>query len=209
MKLVIGDKNFSSWSLRPWMVLKHSGLPFREVKVGLDRPNTDRQIRRHSPSGLVPVLIDGKTTIWDSLAISEYIAERVPTLLPEDRARRGVMRSYVAEMHSSFSSLRAQMSMDVQMKVKLGHLTSGTISDIQRILELWEKALKVSGGPYLFGSFTIADAFFAPVVTRFVSYGVEIKSVRCRKYMKTMLADPHLSAWIRDAKKEKPYRVKF
>ncbi len=195
--------------MRPWLALRHSGLPFREVKVGLDRPDSDRRIRRYSSSGLVPALIVDKTTIWDSLAICEYIAERAPHLLPGDPLARAVMRSYCAEMHSGFAAMRSQLSMDIQLSVKLGHLTDGTIANIERVLALWEAALKKSRGPYLFGEFSLADCFFAPVVMRFVSYGVSVRSPRCRAYIKAMRANPHVAAWVREAMREKPYRVRF
>lgn len=211
LTIVIGDKNFSSWSMRPWVLLKASGLKFREVKIGLDRPDTAKRIKKVSPNGLVPALIHGKTTVWDSLAICEYIAELAPEakLLPADPKARALMRSYVAEMHSGFSNLRNQMSMDINLRMDMGHLMDGTIADIERILELWENALKKSKGPFLFGHFTIADAFFAPVVTRFVSYGVRIRGPRCRAYMKAMQKHPAVAAWVKGARKERPYRVKF
>ncbi len=211
LELVIGDKNLSSWSMRPWLVLKKSGLPHKETQILLDRPNTAREIQKHSPSGKVPVLHHGKTTVWDSLAIAEYLAELAPEaqLWPRQASQRAVARSYVAEMHSGFSSLRSQLSMDIQLRIQIRHLTSGTISDIERILELWQLALKASGGPFLFGNFGIVDAFYAPVVMRFVSYGIKIKNKQVLKYLEKIQNDNDVADWVREAKKEKPYFVEF
>ncbi len=211
LTLVIGDKNLSSWSMRPWLALKHSGLSFKEKKIFLDKPNSKKEILKVSPSGKVPALIDGKTIVWDSLAICEYIAELAPSvnLLPEDARVRAVARSYISEMHSGFQSLRSQMSMDIQLKIKMNHLTSQTIADIERIVELWKSALRNSGGPYLFGQFTIADAFYAPVVMRFHSYGVTLKDRHCKKYVRQMLDNKHIKEWVTEAKKEKSVRLIF
>lgn len=191
--------------------MKHSGLKFKEKKILLDRPGTARQIQKFSPSKKVPALIEGDLSIWDSLAICERIAELAPAaqLWPNDEKDRALARSMVAEMHSSFQSMRGQLSMDIVLRMKIKHLTSGTIADIQRILEIWQVALRRSGGPYLFGHFTIADAFFAPVVMRFQSYGINVKNSACQKYIKTILRDKFVREWIRDAKKEKTFDVEF
>lgn len=211
LKLIIGDKNLSSWSMRPWLVLKSSGLPFDEIKIALDRPETAEQLAEHSPSGRVPVLVDGGMYVWDSLSICEYIAELAPDkeLWPADPRERAIARSYVAEMHSGFQSLRDQMSMDLSLRMKIKHIAPQTVANIQRILDLWASALEYSGGPFLFGSFGIVDAFYAPVVFRFISYGIKIKNPRLQKYMKAIVAQPAVNSWVQAAKKEKSYQVTF
>jgi len=212
LELIIGDKNLSSWSMRPWLVLKASGLPFKETKILLDRPDTAKKIKKHSPTGKVPVLKHGsRFPIWDSLSICEYIAELAPekNLWPEDPEWRGIARSFAAEMHSGFTSLRSQLSMDIQLRTQIKHLTPQTIADIDRILHIWKMSMKTLGGPYLFKDFTIADAFFAPVVMRFVSYGIEISDKPTRAYMNHILKNPHVKEWIAGAKKEKAHIVKF
>ncbi len=197
--------------MRPWLVLKHSGLAFTEKKIILDKPNSKKEIFKFSPSGRVPALLHGSTTIWDSLSICEYIAELAPEaqLLPEDPRVRAIVRSYVAEMHSGFQSLRSQMSMDIQLKIKLNHITPQTMADIDRVVELWKSALGTCGGPYLFGQFTVADAFYAPVVMRFQSYGVVLKDRRCQGYVRKVLSNKFVKEWIKDARKEKSVRFKF
>lgn len=220
LKLYIGDKNLSSWSLRPWLVLKKSGLSFEEILIPLDRPETSKQIKNVSPTGRVPCLHHKGLTIWDSLAISEYIAEiaaeqKPPVQLwPEGRAEKATARSYCAEMHSGFTGLRQQLSMDLRLRMEIVHLQQQTIQDIQRILELWEQALQKSQGPnsqgpFLFGEWSIADAFYTPVVFRFQSYGVQIRSERIKLYMKQVLADPAVREWEQAALLETPVRLEF
>lgn len=209
LQLVIGDKNLSSWSMRAWLVAEISGLPYKEILIPLDQPTSSAKIKRYSPSGKVPCLIDGTIAIWDSLAIAEYLAELAPqkNLWPENTKRRALSRAYCAEMHSSFASLRAQLSMDIRLRIKVRHLTPGTVTDIKRILELWEKALRQNHGPFLFGrEFGIVDAFFAPVVMRFISYGIEIKSARIHAYMQKVTKHPAVKAWISAGLREKKYR---
>lgn len=207
--LVIGNKNLSSWSLRPWLVLKASGLKFKEINIELDTSKTTEIIKKYSPTGKVPVLIHGDLHVWDSLAISEYIAELAADLVPEknlwpadiqDRARA---RSYVSEMHSGFMSLRSQLSMDISLRIKIKHLVPGTISDIQRIINIMDESLKNSKGPYLFGEFGIVDAYYAPVFFRFQSYGIEIKNKRVQKYMQTILKLDIVQDWVKASQKEK------
>lgn len=209
--LIIGDKAYSSWSLRAWLVAVQSGLPFREIIVPLDTPKTAAKIAKHSPSGKVPALKHGSTVVWDTLAIAEYLHELSPEakLWPEDAMLRAIARSYAAEMHSGFASLRSQLSMDIQMKTKIRHLTPATIADIERILQMWKSALKKSKGPYLFGDFCIADAFFAPVVFRFLSYGVQIKDKSVQKYMQAILEHHGVEYWMAEAMKEKNYVPTF
>lgn len=206
MILVIGDKNLSSWSMRPWLAMRAAGLPFKEVKILLDQPNTAEKIKRYSPSGRVPLLLHGDLRVWDSLAICEYLAETFKnhSLWPADKGDRALARSMVAEMHSSFQSLRNQLSMDIRLRTHIRHLTSATEDDICRITQLWGECLKKTSGPFLFGEFGIVDAFYAPVVFRFISYGIKIKNKKIGQYMKSVASHPSVKEWVKEAKKEKP-----
>lgn len=197
--------------MRPWLVAKASGLKINYVQVKLDTPQTAKSIAKHSLSGKVPVLKYQNQTIWDSLAICETLAELVPNknLWPADQATRAEARAYVCEMHSGFQSLRSQLSMDINLRMNINHLLPQTKSDIKRILQMWTLALKKHRGPYLFGEFTIADAFFAPIVFRFQSYGIKIRSPLIHKYMRQIKSNPHVKEWVRLAKKERPYRLHF
>lgn len=211
--LVIGNKNLSSWSMRPWLVLKASGLKFKEINIELDTPETTKNIKQYSPTGKVPVLVHGDLHVWDSLAISEYIAELTADLAPDknlwpvDLQDRAIARSYVAEMHSGFMSLRNQLSMDISLRTEIKHLVPGTISDIERIISMWDEALSNSKGPFLFGEFGIVDAFYAPVVFRFQSYGIQIKNKKVQKYMQSILKLDIVQEWVKSSGKEKykPY----
>ena len=209
--LVIGDKTLSSWSLRAWLCAVQTGAPFKEICIALDTPKTSAQIKKHSPSGKVPVLIHGQNTVWDTLAIAEYLYELYPEsgLWPKDPKARAMARSYTAEMHSGFMSLRSQCSMDLSLRIQIKHLTSGTVADIQRLLNMWTAALKKSKGPYLFGDFCIADAFFTPVVFRFISYGIQISDKTVLQYMQNIQEHHGVQFWVEEAKKEKLYRQKF
>ena len=211
LTLVIGDKNLSSWSMRPWLVLKASGLPFAEKKITLDTSSTRKTISRFSPSGRVPVLIHDKLKIWDSLAICEYIAELAPNrkLWPAHAAHRALARSLVTEMHSGFQSLRSQLPMDIQLRMKIKHLSAQTVSDIERIVHIWSQSMKTNGGPFLFGDFNIVDAFYAPVVMRFLSYQIQIKDKRVLQYIKNMSKQKYIETWIQDAQKEKTAKLVF
>lgn len=184
--------------MRPWLVLTHSGLSFEEVLIELDLPGTTAQLRELSPSGRVPCLHHGSLRVWDSLAICEYVAELAPNrnLWPQDPRRRAIARSYAAEMHSGFESLRQQLSMDIRLRMEIRHLSSGTITDIKRIIKLWESALTESKGPYLFGEFSVADAFYAPVVFRFLSYGVPISSQLVTQYMRAIEQFEPVRQWV-------------
>lgn len=210
-ELVIGDKTFSSWSMRAWLVAVQSGLPFKETLIQLDTPQTEAAIAKHSPSGKVPVLKHGKTVVWDSLAIAEYLNELSPEaqLWPADAALRAQARSFAAEMHSGFASLRGELSMDLRQKTEVHHLSSRAVDDIMRVLELWTLALSKSQGPYLFGDFCIADAFFAPVVFRFKTYGIKIKDKGLQAYMKNIEAHHGVEFWLSEARKEKIEPVVF
>ena len=211
LQLVIGDKNLSSWSLRAWLVAKISGLKFKEVLILLDRPETKNALAKYSPSQKVPCLHFDSEKIWDSLAISETFAELAPdkNLWPKDSAERALARAYTAEMHSGFASIRNQLSMDIRLRMKIRHLTPQTISEIERIKTLWETALEKSSGPFLFGSFGIVDAFYAPVVFRFQSYGIEFTSQSINNYMKAVLDFAPVREWSDAALKESALEQKF
>ena len=212
LRLVIGDKYLSSWSLRPWLVMKASGLAYEEVIVRLDRPGTSAELAKYSASKKVPVLIECGIAIWDSLAICERIAELAPSkeLWPKAALDRAIARSYVAEMHSSFQALRSQLSMDVSLRMSIKHLTGGTIDDINRVLTLWASALDNYKSRFLFGdSFGIVDAFYAPVVLRLQSYGIKIESDKILSYIEQVLSYPHLADWMKVAKTEEYDIQKF
>jgi glutathione S-transferase len=192
--LYVGTKHLSSWSLRPFLALVQSGLPFETRTIALDRPTSRADILRVTPSGKVPVLHDGDLAIWDSLAICEYLAERVPSLWPADRVARARARTISAEMHSGFAALRQHMPMQLlEPRHGQGH-TPDALADAARVQAIWRDALGRSGGPLLFGDFSIADAMFAPVVTRFQTYGVELDA-SCRAYVASVEALPAMKRW--------------
>lgn len=202
--LVIGNKNYSSWSMRPWVVLTAFDIPFKEIRILLDQPDTTKRIAEYSLAGRVPLLVDGELTVWDSLAICEYLAERYPErkLWPQNAAARASARSICAEMHSSFSSLRTSMSMDIRGKYPGKGRTPQTQADIGRISEIWEECLSKYGHhQFLFGEFSIADAYFAPVVMRFRSYGVFLAPA-LQAYMERVIAHPAVARWISEAEAE-------
>ena len=207
LTLVVASKNYSSWSLRPYLALAHTGQPFREVVVPLGQPDTAALIAKHSPSGRVPVLLHGALSLWDSLAICEYLAETFPQarLWPEDAAARALARSVTAEMHSGFTTLRQHMPMNLRARRPGEGRAPGVAEDIARITSLWRECRERfgQGGPFLFGRFSIADAFYAPVVTRFVTYGVELESVG-QAYRDAVLALPAMKAWEEAARSEPP-----
>ncbi|HTM58865.1 MAG TPA: glutathione S-transferase family protein [Burkholderiales bacterium] len=195
MQLVIGNKNYSSWSLRPWIAMKVLGIAFDEVRIPLYQPGSKERILGYSRAGKVPILKDGDTVIWDSLAILEYLAEKHPQLWPSDRAQRAKARSISAEMHSGFAKLREHMSMNARKRYPGKGRTPEVLADIARIDAIWSEAK----GPFLFGTFTAADAMYAPVVLRFRTYEVE---VRKKSYMDAMLALPAMREWIEAAERE-------
>ncbi|MDZ8092945.1 MAG: glutathione S-transferase family protein [Nostoc sp. DedQUE05] len=206
LTLVIGNKNYSSWSLRPWLAMKQFGLEFNEIRIPLyNDPDCSLKIRQYSSSGKVPVLLHDKQTVWDSLAICEYLAETFPTLQwwPEDKAARALARSISAEMHSGFQNLRQNMPMNCRTKYPGKGLEPGVQQDIDRITSIWQESRQKfgAGGNFLFGNFTIADAFFAPVVLRFVAYDVQLDTVS-RDYVESVLALPTMQEWINAAKNE-------
>ncbi|MEA2892337.1 MAG: glutathione S-transferase [Bradyrhizobium sp.] len=201
LTLVIGNKNYSSWSMRPWLALKACNIAFNEVSVPLYTGDADKQrILKFSRAGKVPVLVDGDVTIWDSLAIIEYIAERFPEarLWPQDAALRAHARSVSAEMHSGFAALRNECGMNLRRPVGAKALSADARADIARIQESWAecRARYGRGGPYLFGAFSGADAMYAPVVHRFRTYAIELTSA-ARAYMDAMLALPAFQEWTR------------
>lgn len=210
MRLMIGNKNWSTWSLRPWLVMKHAGLPFEEVKVPLRLEDTPDVIRAAgSPSAKVPVLIDGDLKVWDSLAICEYLYERFPdaVLWPDDRMKRARARSASAEMHSSYGPLRNQCPMDIALRTRL-ELSEDTEKDVRRIVELWRdlRGRYGSGGPFLVGEWSIADAFFTPVATRFRTYAVDLARYgddgTAQAYSDLLLNQPVFLEWEAEAVKE-------
>lgn len=200
--LVIGNKNYSSWSLRPWLLLRHFDVAFDEVKLPLDTPEFYARIVEYSPAGRVPVLIDGEAHVWDSLAICDYVNEYVldGRGWPAERATRGWARAISAEMHSGFAALRTNMPMNVRKHVPTPALGADTAKDIARVRTLWCEARErhAQHGPFLFGSFSIADAMYAPVALRFVSYSVEVGAVE-HAYMDTLLALPAMREWLAEA----------
>jgi glutathione S-transferase len=203
--LVIGNKNYSSWSLRPWLAMRQAGLPFREVRIPLYTPESKAQIRSYSPSGKVPCPVDGALAVWDSLAICEYLAERHPQakLWPADPHARAVARSISAEMHSGFQNLRSNMSMNCRKRFPGMGRTVEVAGEIERVQRSWGEAREKhgAGGPFLFGAFTIADAMYAPVVLRFRTYAVQLNPV-CREYADAILALPAMQQWLADAEAE-------
>ena len=176
MEILIGDKNLSSWSMRPWLALKRTGAPFTETLIRLRRPSTESEIiAAGSPTGLVPALKDGEVVIWDTLAICEYLNERFPAanLWPADLARRAVGRSAAAEMHSGFASLRGECWMEIAKRTQVD-VSEATAANIRRVVALWSDLLARFGGPFLLGEWSIADAFYTPVATRFRTYGLRL-----------------------------------
>ena len=205
LTLVVGSKNYSSWSLRPWLALRAAGIPFEDIVVPLDRPETKAEIARHSPSGRVPVLRDGELVVWDSLAIIEYAAERFPEahLWPADRAARAVARSVSAEMHAGFQALRAHLPMNLKRTPAPRDLPAEAEADIARVEEIWRACRARGTGPFLFGAFSGADAMYAPVVTRFETYRVPVDP-EIRAYMDAILGLPAYREW-RDAALAEPW----
>jgi glutathione S-transferase len=197
MLLVIGNKNYSSWSLRPWIALKVFGFEFEEKRIPLYGEGAKEAILRYSPAGKVPVLVDGKNTVWDSLSILEYLAEKNRKLWPADPAERARARSLAAEMHSGFPQLRTHMSMNVRKHYPGRGRTPEVLAEIERIKSIWNEATR----PFLFGAFTAADAMYAPVVLRFRTYEVELPRA-ARHYYEAMLALPAMQEWIADAERE-------
>jgi glutathione S-transferase len=201
----IGNKNYSSWSLRGWLPLREAGFAFDEIVIPLRQPETKGSILEVSPAGKVPVLQHRGTTIWDSLAIGEYLAELVPRLLPDDREARALVRSVVAEMHSGFVALRSQMPMNLRAHYPGRAIDVEVQADIDRIAQIWRALRQRVGageGALLFGRFTLADAAFAPVVSRFRTYGVALDPV-CQAYADALWSHDSMQDWIAGAMAEK------
>jgi glutathione S-transferase len=202
--LIVGLKNYSSWSLRPWVLLKHLDVEFKEIVLEHYGPGYRAEIAKYSPVGKVPVLIDDEMHVWDSLAIVEHVAERTGRGWPKELAARALARSISAEMHSGFQALRSQCPMNVRESGRHVEQTPELRRDIARIDEIWQDCRRRFGasGPWLFGGYSIADAMFAPVVTRFNTYSIEV-SPESRAYMKVTLADPAYQEWLQAARVEK------
>ena len=197
--LHIGNKNYSSWSLRPWVLLTALDIPFTEHQHYFDFEGGNERFRDFSPTALVPALIDGETKVWDSLAIAEYVAEDYPKVWPADRAARAFARSAAAEMHSGFGTLRTLCSMNIGIRVKMFDTPPALLRDVARIDAIWSQGLSQYGGPFLAGShYTALDAFFAPVVFRIQTYGIGFDlSTASRAYVDRALALPAMQAWYK------------
>jgi glutathione S-transferase len=203
LRLIIGNKNYSSWSLRPWLAMKVAGVAFEETLFSLDAPDFKAQIKARSGAGKVPVLIDGDIHVWESLAILEYLAEKFPGLWPADERARAHARAIAAEMHAGFAPLRRQLPMNIRRAVKKRALDDDAAFDVTRIDAIWHECRAQFGGdgPFLYGSFCAADAMYAPVVWRFHTYAVEV-SAASRAYMDAIIALPASVEWREAARRE-------
>jgi glutathione S-transferase len=207
-RLVIGNKNWSSWSLRPWLAMRHFGLPFEEINVRLRLPESKAEITKYSPSGLVPLLLDGDLAVWDSLAILEYLADAHPDLgvWPAERQARALARCVSAEMHSGFMPLRRNCSMEILATHRLDPVPEDVEADIRRIVDLWRecRAKFGAGGPFLFGAFSAADAMYAPVASRFRTYVPDLDrhgdDGTASDYVAAIFAMPEMTEWIAGAR---------
>ena len=224
-KLYIGNKNYSSWSMRPWVLMKQAGIAFDEVMVRFDSFDDasafKHTVARVSPTAKVPVLVDGELAVWDTLAIAEYLAESFPDqqLWPADKAQRARARSLCAEMHAGFGALRSACPMNIEASLaQVGALAlrdkPGVRSDLARIVQMWGELLTAHGGPMLFGRFSIADAYFAPVAMRIRTYALPVPEA-IGAYLERLRALPGVKAWIEGALAEQdfldfeePYRLK-
>jgi glutathione S-transferase len=225
LKLYIGNKNYSSWSMRPWVLLKQAGIPFDEVQVRFDSFEADSSFKHTvhgvTPTGKVPVLVDGDLAVWDTLAIAEYLAEQFPeqTLWPRDKAARARARSVCAEMHAGFTALRSHCPMNIEAALAdTGALIwrdqPAVRADVDRLVTMWQELLVAHGGPLLFGDFSIADAYFAPVCIRLKSYALPLPPA-IAAYVARVSALPGVKAWMDAAvaeqdfrEFEEPYRLK-
>ncbi|MEK9804347.1 MAG: glutathione S-transferase family protein [Curvibacter sp.] len=225
LRLTIGNKNYSSWSMRPWVLMRQAGIPFEEVLVRFDSFAAGSQFKQAlaslNPTGKVPVLSDGDLVIWDTLAIAEYLAEQFPEkqLWPTDKTARARARSVCAEMHAGFGALRQHCTQNIEASLpEIGALIwrdqPAVRADVARLVAMWSELLDQHGGPLLFGRFTIADAYFAPVCLRFRTYHLPVPPV-IATYVERVAALPGVAAWVRDALAEQdfcafeePYRLK-
>jgi len=207
LHLIIANKNYSSWSLRPWLAMKVAGIPFEETLISLDAADFKSRLAALSGAGKVPVLIDGATRVWESLAILEYLAEKMPgaALWPNDPVARAHARAIASEMHAGFLPLRRQLPMNVRRPVMPRALDVDAAADVARIDAIWNecRARFGSGGPYLYGAFGAADAMYAPVVWRFHTYAVAV-SAAAATYMRALMALPAWNEW-REAARQEPW----
>ncbi|MCE9649805.1 MAG: glutathione S-transferase family protein [Parvibaculum sp.] len=202
--LTISSKNYSSWSLRGWLLCKMAGLDFEEEQLSANDPSTRAELLLLSPSFLVPCLTQGGIRVWDTLAIAEYLHELKPDagLLPADAAARAHCRSISGEMHSGFANLRSALPMNIKARYSNFKIWAGAQADIDRVVAIWQEALAKSKGPFLFGKKpTMADAMYAPVCSRFTTYDVHLDA-ECAAYVKRIMALPHMVEWIKGAKAE-------
>jgi glutathione S-transferase len=203
--LIIGNKNYSSWSLRPWLLLRQFDIPFRELQLPLDTPEFEARIGAYAPNRRVPALHDGDVRVWDSLAICEYANERWlgGRGWPADVATRARARAISAEMHSGFTALRNELPFNCRKRTRLGQVSAAAAEDVERVLAIWRETRRAHGtdGALLFGPFGIADAMYAPVALRFISYGVTLDA-ETRRYVDAILALPALGAWLAGAAAE-------
>jgi len=202
--LVIGNKNYSSWALRPWILMRHLGLPFEEKQILLDTPTFKEEVAKYGPSGNMPVLKHGNVTVWDSLAICEYLADITGKGWPRDLEARAFARSVCAEMHAGFVNLRMEWPFNARARNRRTLMTPGLEMDIERIDEIWIDCRRRYGsdhGPWLFGEYGIADAMYAPVVLRFNTYRAQVSDTT-RWYMAEALQDPALQEWVHAAQQE-------
>lgn len=202
MQLIIGNKTYSSWSLRPWLLMRHFQIPFKEILIKLDMEDTTTNIRKYSAASRVPVLQDGDLVLWESLAIMEYLNERFPEkrMYPADPKLRALARAYANEMHAGFGPLRQHLSFHA--KRRLTNFDSSVAKgDIERIQSIFGECLKRSGGPFLFGEFSLVDAMYAPVVGRFQTYGVPVNDMS-RGYCERVLGLPAMRDWYAGAEAE-------
>jgi glutathione S-transferase len=215
MQLFIGNKNYSSWSMRPWVLMRHFGIPFDEVMVRFDhfQPGSTfkQRIEQVAPTGCVPVLVDDGLAVWDTLAIVEYLAERWPQqpLWPRGVRERARARSLCAEMHAGFSALRSHCPQNIEASLpEVGRRVlqeqAAVRDDLQRVQAMWSEALRASGGPFLFSGFGIADAYFAPLAGRIRTYGLPVEAV-VQSYVERLFASPGVAAWVRDALAERDF----
>lgn len=204
LTLVIGNKNYSSWSLRAWLAMKQAGVTFAEMRIPLDTPTSHQEIRRYSPSGQVPVLLHGDLTVWESLAICEYVAEVfAPGLWPQGRRERAIARSIAHEMHGDFINLRQKMPMDCRARYPGEGMKPELRAEIDRITSILRECRTQFGadGDFLFGKFTVADAMFAPVVSRFITYDVKLGEIETA-YAKAIVSLPAMQDWLEAAANE-------
>ena len=209
--LLIGNRKYSSWSLRSWIVLRQAGIKFDEKFVALQQPDTGAKILKYSPSGKVPFLRHGKIEVWESLAICEYLNEAFPKagLWPKDKAARAHARAVSNEMHAGFAELRRHLGMDVSRQIDVPARIEAVRGEVDRVAAIWSQCRRKfgKGGPFLFGKFSIADGMYAPVATRFTTYGVKLPPVPAA-YVKTMMNLPAMQEWIAAAKQE-PWSIEY